>query len=170
MIKTKAYTSELLENRDLTDSMYEIISTNMSAVFEEAYSEDDKKLWYENNIVKAASNPNKKTVIAFDGEQPCAYFQYKKVEGDEASWDELEIDSAHKGDKKTFLALVKHFIDDNDFTECKLIRAYINNKNKKSQEVFAALGMKIIEDTPRGAIYRASRTDIENWVLSRLKP
>jgi hypothetical protein len=168
-ITTASYKAELLERPDLIDFMYRIISTNMAAVMgdELIRGENVRTVWYENNIAGIARKRDWKTVIALDGGRPCGYFQYGGNGGNEVFWSEMEIDASNMGDKKTFLTLVRHFLNDEEFKAYKYIRGYINGKNIKSQLVFTALGMKKCEETARGARYIADRADIERWVLSK---
>ncbi|MHB1483347.1 MAG: hypothetical protein ACYCYI_01665 [Saccharofermentanales bacterium] len=166
MITVKIFNEDILQYTGTIEFMYETITFNMKQIMGDDFCEDNtsKQMWYDNNIIGTANKVGWLTVIAFDDDRPCAYFQFGVIPNEQvAVWDEMEIDAEHKGDHQTFWILIKVFLDEKDYTDCQFIRGYINNHNKKSQSIFQGLGFEITEETQRGKKYICSRAKIEEW-------
>jgi hypothetical protein len=78
-------------------------------------TEESYKMWYGNNVIGTAKRVLWRTVIAFDDNAPCGYFQFGYMENLNAVlWGEMEIDDKHKGDHVTFRTLIKTYLDDEE--------------------------------------------------------
>ena len=163
MIVTKYLSRGLLDHPGIIEAMYDIIARNMREIFD-GETEDDasRAKWYENCVLGVANNPDWRTVLALDGNELCGYFQYGR-RGTDCIWSELEIAPARQGDGATLHALLLAFLEDLDFSGYDTVSGYINDKNIKSQEVFAHIGLARREAVGNGARYAGRRVDVERW-------
>lgn len=115
---------------NLANKMFDIISTNMKELFPNVIVDNDTYNRWHDNCIK---NDKNKTILYLNKYEIGGYLQYS-IKDDYILLSEVEIKKEHQGNKKTFRALMKKFID--NINKDSKVRLKINSNNKKSIDVF----------------------------------
>jgi len=150
----------------LLPRMFGIISRNMREIAPTGNTLEEDYVSWTQAMHDELQNPDKHWIFVFSGEELAGYTLYRII-GDTLHMDEIQVAKGFQGDGRAFPMLMGKLLRDAEEARVHTLRCYVNRLNIKSRGIVQAMGLRAVEEKPRGFIYRGRAEDAHDWYYTK---
>ena len=156
------YTDRKSEILPLLPRMFEIISRNMHEIAPTGNDlEEDRAAWTR-AMHEELQNPDKRWILLFSGDKLAGYTLYR-ITGETLYMDEIQLAKEFHGDGMAFPMLMGKLLRDAKEAGVRTLHSYVNRQNAKSRGIVQAMGLRQVQEKPRGYVYQGRAEDAYAW-------
>jgi RimJ/RimL family protein N-acetyltransferase len=146
-------------------NIFAILANNMSDIAPTGNTyEEDYNMWYK-NMNENLKNDKRNIVLVIFNDLMIGYFQYNTNVGGLFMMEEIQILPEYQGGKYNIFRKLYGFVFSILPKNIKTVEAYVNKRNRKSQNILLHLGLYCIGENKNGSSfhYKGSFEDIKKW-------
>jgi len=136
----------------ISKNIFAILANNMSIIAPTGNTfEEDYNIWYK-GVSEGLKDDRRNIILAYFDELLIGFFQYYTNNNGLFMMEEIQILANYQGKNKVFRALYG-FIFTILPENMKIVEAFVNKNNYKSQKILQHLGLQIVGSSKNGNSY-----------------